>query len=86
MDGDRAATVLHIAGIAADRDVIALEQLVQTQMGMAGVPDPESIGVFPDGVECHRSRPLAPTQLLIAYHLLRFRPSDAPEAAELAAV
>ena len=55
-------------------------------MGLAGVPDPESIGVFPDGVECHQSRPLALTQLLIAYHLLHFRPSDAPEAAELTAV
>jgi len=86
LDGDRAATVLHIAGIAADRDVIALEQFLQTQMGLAGVPDPESIGVFPDGVECHKSRPLALTQLLIAYHLLRFRPSDAPEAVELTAV
>jgi len=85
-DGDRAATVLHIAGIAADHDVIALEQFLQTQMGLAGVPDPESIGVFPDGVECHQSRPLALTQLLIAYHLLRFRHSDTLEAAELAAV
>jgi len=65
--------VLHIAGNAADHDVVALEQFLQKQMGLAGVPDPESIGVFPDGVKCHQSRPPALTQLLIAHHLLRFR-------------
>jgi hypothetical protein len=70
-EGPRLAKFLRIAGSASEQEVLAVEQCLQEQMGLVGVPDPQSIGVFPDGVQCHHSRPLALTQLLIVYHLLR---------------
>jgi phosphoribulokinase len=72
-EGTRLAEFLRIAGSASEQEVLAVEQCLQEQMGLVGVPDPQSIGVFPDGVQCHHSRPLALTQLLIVYHLLRAR-------------
>ena len=80
-EGGRLAEFLHIAGSASEQEVRAVERYLQEQMGLVGVPDPQSIGVFPDGVQCHHSRPLALTQLLIVYHLLRARHGDAREPA-----
>jgi hypothetical protein len=80
-EGGRLAEFMHIAGSASEQEVLAVEQYLREQMGLVGVPDPQSIGVFPDGVQCHHSRPLALTQLLIVYHLLRARHDDARERA-----
>ncbi|HWE64731.1 MAG TPA: phosphoribulokinase [Chloroflexota bacterium] len=72
-DGPYLAEFLHIAGDARERDVLDLEQHIQSHLGRIGVPEPESIGIVPDGAAVHHSKPLALTQLLVAYHLLRMR-------------
>lgn len=80
-EASRLAEILDIAGTATDAEVVAMEHFLQKQMGLAGVPEPESIGVFPDGVHSSHSKPLALTQLLIAYQLLRFHHERADELA-----
>ncbi|GAC1444687.1 MAG: phosphoribulokinase [Chloroflexota bacterium] len=78
-EANRLAEILDIAGTATDAEVSAMEKFLQDQMGLVGVPKPEEIGVFPDGISSCHSRPLALTQLLIAYQLLRFHHTRADE-------
>lgn len=78
-DGRHLAEFLEIAGDAAEEDVLDLERQIQDHLGRIGVPEPASIGLFPDGQGTHQSRPLAIAQLLVAYHLLRSR--HAPDGA-----
>lgn len=70
-DGARLAEFLDISGSASDEEVVAVEGFLHDQMGLVGVPDPRSIGVVPAESRSNHSSPLALTQLLIVYHLLR---------------
>ena len=69
-DSGKLAEFLHIAGDALDEDVLDLERHIQNALGRIGVPEPTSIGIFDGQVAAHSS-PLALTQLLVAFHVLR---------------
>jgi len=81
---DRGAPVdfLHIDGRVGCAEAARLESAIWRHMPETAGPRPELIGVYSDRNERRHSNPLALTQVLITYHLLRAAQAAASEGAQ----
>ncbi len=72
------ADILEIDGRVTPAEAARLESAIWNHMPEAARPRPEAIGMYADRQECRHSDPLALTQVLITYHLLRAAHAVAP--------
>jgi len=72
-DGDSPAQLVHVDGRLSPDQAALIEDGLWSQQPELQRLLPGQVGQFPDGDAQRRRRPLALTQLLIAYHVLRGR-------------
>lgn len=77
-EGGRAVEYLEIDGSIPDEQARALERGILDHLDACGVASPTELGLFSDS-RTEQSHPLALTQLLLVYHLLRARHRDEVE-------
>lgn len=74
----RAVEYLEIAGSIPDEPARALERGILEHLDSCGAASPADLGLYSDS-RAQQSHPLALTQLLLVYHLLRARQRDEVE-------
>ncbi|HYK85169.1 MAG TPA: phosphoribulokinase [Ktedonobacteraceae bacterium] len=74
----RAVEYLEIDGSIPDRPARALERGILDHLDECGAASPTDLGQYSD-TQVHHSHPLALTQLLLVYHLLRARQREEVE-------
>ncbi len=74
----RAVEYLEIAGSIPDEPAGALERGILNHLDACGAASPADLGQYSDS-RTEQSHPLALTQLLLVYHLLRARHRDEVE-------
>jgi phosphoribulokinase len=74
----RAVEYLEIAGSIPDEPARALERGILDHLDACGAASPADLGLYSDS-RAQQSHPLALTQLLLVYHLLRARQRDEVE-------
>jgi len=74
----RAVEYLEIDGSIPDEPARALERGILDHLDECGAASPADLGLYSDS-QAEHSHPLALTQLLLVYHLLRARQSDEVE-------
>lgn len=77
-EGGRAVEYLEIDGSIPDEQAAALEQCILDHLDECGAASPADLGQFSDS-QIQHSYPLALTQLLLVYHLLRARQREEVE-------
>ncbi|HEV2579275.1 MAG TPA: phosphoribulokinase, partial [Ktedonobacteraceae bacterium] len=77
-EGGRAVEYLEIDGSISDEPARALERCILDHLDACGAASPADLGMFSDSQVRH-SHPLALTQLILVYHLLRARLRDEVE-------
>ena len=77
-ENGRAVEYLEIDGSISDKPARALERGIIDHLDACGVSSPAALGKYSD-TRARHSHPLALTQLLLAYHLLRARQRDEVE-------
>jgi len=77
-ESGRAVEYLEIDGSISDKPARALERGIIDHLDACGVSSPTVLGQYSD-TKARHSHPLALTQLLLAYHLLRARQRDEVE-------
>jgi phosphoribulokinase len=70
-DGGRPADFLEIDGNVLPEEARELEEMIWSHLPEARHLGADEIGVYADRAEVRHSDPLALTQLLISYHMLR---------------
>ncbi len=78
-EGGRAVEYLEIDGDIPDKPAAALESCILDHLDECGAASPAELGQYSDS-RSKRSHPLALTQLLLVYHLLRARQREEVEA------
>jgi phosphoribulokinase len=80
-EGGRAVEYIEIDGSIPDAPARALERCILEQLDASGAETPDFLGEYDyhRGVEPGHSHPLALTQLLLVYHLLRAKQQDEAE-------
>ncbi len=78
-EGGRAVEYLEIDGSIPEMQARALEHGIRDQLDASGAASDEHIGLYSGDSNPQKSHPLALTQLLLVYHLLRARQSDEVE-------
>lgn len=80
-EGGRAVEYIEIDGSIPDTPARALEQCILEQLDASGAAAPDYLGEYDyhKGDELGHSHPLALTQLLVVYHLLRAKQLDEAE-------
>jgi phosphoribulokinase len=77
-EGGRAVEYVEIDGSISEEPARALERCILDHLDACGASSPADLGVFTDSQVRH-SHPLALTQLILVYHLLRARLRDEVE-------
>lgn len=78
-ENGRAVEYLEIDGAIPDEPAAALERCILDHLDASGAPPLADLGQYSDP-QIHHSHPLALTQLLLAYHLLRAKQREEVEA------
>jgi len=78
-EGGRAVEYLEIDGSIPDEPARALERGILDHLDECGAASPADLGLYSDS-RVEQSHPLALTQLLLVYHLLRARQQEEIEA------